>query len=718
MKTVIVIRYIRNIRLTGVLNISLDSQVHIYSVDTGAFFTKKEAQMHRKICIIKKEKRHLLKRMDKLQLELKQKIQIDPLVDSAQLLRDYRKTQSKKSNLLDSGYHKPEQTELQSLLKSIVQLEEVLQFKTNAIKNAKQKLLKRLADAVAANQRSPLKTVRKINTDTIPESNIISVFESSLTRLLQMQRDDLTDDIMVVKVYYFDVIKDLIHNGFTYGGEKYRFFTASAGQIRTKKTVFIKESLWQQYEKSLMCGLTLDIINQKGGININKYLAYLALSNSSTDLWDNFDIDKTIVVDDFETTVQGLVDYIDRDTFEIERKSMGVPITHTDGCGMMLPEVSKKNFMVRLPWVKGLLGVFDFRRFIHMLDEKNPMTKHGVVKDIYGKEHDILAEDIQIIFTKSQFKMAKYYSDWEEYKALYKKHNCQAGYCNVEEDRIKNAKINYQMIQTLTDMSDSELLEITRTSRNKLENLSSTVESMQEAFGATAYNSNKTPLQHALIIYPELLTDVYCREVLKAIKKSMVKDYKSAKLNVNGKYTFLLPDLYAFCEWLFGGIENPMGLLEDKQVFCRLYSQYDKVDCLRAPHLSKEHAVRNNVIDDKKNDWFITDAVYTSCHDLISKVLQFDVDGDRSLVVADKTLVAIAERNCKDVVPLYYEMSKADPAILSGESIYGGLNAAYVGGNIGAISNDITKIWNSGKVDETAEKCVKWLCMLNNFVID
>src|SRR5690606_2044320 len=138
--------------------------------------------------------------------------------------------------------------------------------------------------------------------------------------------------------------------------EKYRYFTSSAGQIRLKKAVFIKEKLWNKYEKTLMCGLTIDKINEYGGINVNKFLAYLALSNSATDLWEDFDIDRCIVVKDFETEVNSEVDYISDITYKIERRNMLVPITHTDGCGMILPKISRKNFMIRLPWVKGLLA--------------------------------------------------------------------------------------------------------------------------------------------------------------------------------------------------------------------------------------------------------------------------------------------------------------------------------------------------------------------------
>lgn len=73
-------------------------------------------------------------------------------------------------------------------------------------------------------------------------------------------------------------------------------------------------------------------------MNPNKYLAYLALNNSATDVWKDFDIDKAIVVDDFETDVPGLVDYISDITYEIERKEMGATIPHMDGCGIMLGE--------------------------------------------------------------------------------------------------------------------------------------------------------------------------------------------------------------------------------------------------------------------------------------------------------------------------------------------------------------------------------------------
>ena len=53
------------------------------------------------------------------------------------------------------------------------------------------------------------------------------------------------------------------------------------------------------------------------------------------------------------------------------------------------------------------------------------------------------------------------------------------------------------------------------------------------------------------------------------------------------------------------------------------------------------------------------------------------VDGDKSLVVADPDFIRIAERNMNGIVPLYYNMRKAEPRILNNKSIYDGLNAAF-----------------------------------------
>lgn len=599
--------------------------------------------------------------------------------------------------------------------------------KREKAKKSKEQLLTLLSNKVKQNEmtdgRDHIRTIKK---DNLNDNNIISVFESCLSRAIGIKEDELSDALMVVQVYYFDVFKDISFYGYIYNGEKYKYFTSSAGQIRKKKAVFIKESIWTKIEKTVMCGLSIQKINSQGGINVNKHLAYMALTNSATDEWSGFDIDKAIVIDDFETNVHGIVDFVDESDYSITRKEHDVPIPHTDGAGMILPSLSNKNFIFRAPWIKGLLGVFDFKKFI----EVNNCSP--IIVDIYGKEHHIINEDIQIIFTKSQFKMYMYYDSWDEYKESYKKYSCSVGRCNIEDDRVKNAKINYQMLQTLTDISDEEISTLTQKSLERLSNLCQSKESIMNILGITPYNANMSPFQKAVKMYPALLNDTYVKDMLRDLKNSLLKKYRSGKLEITGKYTFLLPDFYAACEYWFGHVKKPKGLLQDKEVFCWLFKQYDKLDCLRSPHLYKEHAIRFNVANkcydnrvEHIREWFTTNGLYASTHDLISKLLMYDVDGDQTLVVADKDFVRIAERNMDGIVPLYYNMRKAPPTELNRKTIYAGLNAAFTHGNIGIYSNNISKIWNSDvfisgsqREQKEAIDCVKLLCMENNFCID
>lgn len=721
----------------------LDKQINIYSVDTGNFYSNKEARLHWKNHKLRAERNRLVNGGTAMSASGKAKRIIIGLKDIESKINEYGVTISELEEAAkdESGYgfvkFGENQEELFKLYDNYCFTKNLISIKNKYIKKTKDDLLKLLENKINANiQSNGTHHIRTLRENQVSDKNVISVFDSSFTRMIDAKQDKLCEDFMVVQVYYFDVIKDLIYYGFTYKGEKYIYFTSSAGQIRTKKTVFIKESVWNKFEKTIMCGLTIDSINAKGGNNPNKHLAYMALTNSATDVWHEFDIDKTIVIDDFETDVFGTYDLVDDEDYSIKRISDYVPISHTDGAGMMLPCMGK-NRMVRLPWVKGLLGSFDYVKFI----EENDCSP--IIKDIYGKEHNVIEEDIQIIFTKSQFKMCKYYDSWEQYKDYYKKYNCSAGFTNLEEDKIKNATINYQMLQTLTDITDDEIDKIIKRSQNKLDNIS-TFEGMKDAFGVTPYNNNMTYLQQAINLYPTLLNDEYLKATLREIKDSMVKRFKAGSLSVRGKYTFLLPDFYAACQYWFMGDKNPAGLLEDGEVFCWLFRKDNKLDCLRSPHLYKEHAIRKNVAcaynkvkknleinEDKQNrrdmvrKWFTTDAIYTSCHDLISKILQFDVDGDKSLVVADETIIEIAERNMNNIVPLYYNMKKASPIYLNNKTIYDGLNAAFVGGNIGIYSNNISKIWNSevfingtDEEKQDAVNLVKLLCMENNFVID
>ena len=735
----------------------------MYSVDTGHFYSRHEAYLHNQNFRYRQERRYLTNKLpgleDKLTKEGFNHTDLKSLRKAGRAaafpsgtidaplpqpqLNTSKSPQNTSEPLPEAAA--PSDTMSEALLEYLKCIR-LIEHKRRKANEAKDRLSALLANKTAQNKLTGGRDhIRSIPSGILKDNEVIAVFESSLTRTIGLKPDELTDALMVVQVYYFDVFKDLFFYGYLYNGERYRYYTSSAGQIRKKKAVFIKESVWNSIERTIMCGLTIETINARGGNNVNKHLAYMALANSATDEWPDFDIDRTIVIDDFESEVSGTFDFINEEDYSVSRQTGSVPICHTDGAGMMLPCVMGKNTMFRAPWIKGLLGVFDFRRF---LEEKGCSP---LIRDIYGKEHDILREDIQIIFTKSQFKMYKYYDSWDQYKEFFKKYRCAAGLCNTEEDRVKKARINYQMLQTLTDISEEEILHIVQPTVSQLNNLCTSRQSMMEALGVTPYNTNMSPFQKSVKNYPALLSDTYTKDILKVIKDSLVRKGRSGKLKINGRYTFLLPDYYAACEHWFLNEKQPRGLLADQEVFCWLYRHDQTLDCLRSPHLYKEHAIRRNAACATEPDnglyndgnvfsgldsvsperalmlrgWYTTNGLYASTHDLISKILMYDVDGDKALVVADKEFIRIARRNMEGIVPLYYNMRKAAPTRLNKETIYSGLNTAFTGGNIGTYSNDISKIWNSEvfRTGSPARKqeaidCVKYLCCQNNFVID
>lgn len=642
--------------MTGVVPL-LSRQIDVLGLDTADFYSNRERYLHNMNHRVRAEKNVLLNGGTIYGCNGRKRRVITGIREIEKRLLEHGIESCDIASVLDGSHILSgcgDEDDVLRLCEEHDRLRRLIDIKNRKAKETKDELLTILKNKVESNKVSHgSHHIRTLRREAFVLDKLISVFDSYFTRTIGASPGGFTDDFMIVKVFYFDVLKDILFNGFMHDGERYVYFTSSAGQIRTKKCVFVKESTWNRVQRTIMCGLTVDDINASGGANQNKYLAYTALSNSATDVWEEFDIDRTIVIDDFETEVEGYYDFVDDINYTITREHGHKPIAHTDGAGMMLPDafgVEQRNKMVRLPWIKGLLGVFDFRKFIEY---------HGadpIIRDIYGVEHDVVAEDIQVIFTKSQFKLWNHYSSWEDYKERYKRYHCSAGVTNEEEERIRCATINYQMLQSLTDITDDEILEIAGRTIDKLNNMCSSVDSIKGMFGVTPYNQNKSAFQECIHLYPSLMNDEYAKIYLRRIKDSVVKRAKAGKLDVHGKYTFILPDFYAACQHWFLGEDEPDGLLNDGEVFCWLFRRDTEVDCLRSPHLFLEHAIRKNVacvdvVDDEmdretfvnkrqRDDerrriatekdikmsrarlWFTTDAVYTSCKDMISRILQ------------------------------------------------------------------------------------------------
>lgn len=746
---------------------NMNNQFQTYTLDDKAFYTKDEVALNKELICLKTEKK------------LIEEFTIFNIVNEKEAKFCFKDLKEYRSKKYDKEKGKRLRKDINKFLKYYNFIRKNPIYLKSLKNNEMYKEIRAFISIVNKELNEIINTnnnlTRRLNSKILKPWNRINLFESDLSRTLDFKKDELTIDLFIIRVYRHEIMKQLINNGFelyitkkrsknkkinlvktkllkfpkeikfNYLKERYVTLTSSAGQIRTKKVVFIKKETKDNFTKTFMCGLSIERINELGGMNINKFLSYLALINSATDEIKGFDINRSIVINDFETIINDEeVDFIDKklvpitrkvknkETGEKEeikeeyweladkpvRKPMDIKITHSDGCGWVLPSISKKNFMLRLPWIKGLLSPCDFISYCNIHNDGNYK-----ITDIYGKEWDLKEDNIQYVFSRSQFKLWDKYDDWDDYKKKFIENNCHANYCNEESDKFEKKRYNYQMLQTLTDISPEEIDEIIKPTIESIKKSYTDRSTMLQLLGATTLNNKKTYLQEALRIYPELINDKHVKEDLSDIINSKIKEAKCGKIQLDCTYTYLIPDIFAWLQFSISGEKEPKGLLEKNQVFCKLYKDEKELLIERSPHLAKEHGVREHAYSKDKEDWFCTDGIYTSCHDLISKLLQFDNDGDRALVVAGQKIIDIARRNMEGVVPLYYVMGKADPQTINDNNIYESLKLAFRYGNIGMYSNKLTKLWNMEEEKEENKKVerdnlIRILVALNNYSID
>lgn len=687
------------------------------------------------------------------------------------------------------------------LKRHLDQQEENISF----LKEEKNSKENKFHDLLAANKTITRNIVGDRDFTNDDQLRNIAIFESELTRCFGCNDMEHSDDIISVVTYYTEIFESITHNGFNYKDKHFVFFTAGAGQTRCKKSTFVSEYKLDENFNRLFCGLTRKAINDQGGMNTNKYLAYTSLCQTNSEIWNEFNIDKAIVVDDIEFKIpnqkvrfiytespddkleilrlQGLlqrnsdelkeirlkrksypnsyrrskeeislekelkderieliddIDKIKSKYHKISVQTMDVTIPFTDGFGISLKKI--QSSMIRLPFIKGLIAYCPKRTFQDWCSENGYSINK--ITDIYGKSHSIT--DVDYIFTKSQFKMWKYYNNvvgkndkviktgWEVYKENFKQYHCDACRCNVERGVKLNGKTNYQVLQTLTtEMSNKDIFDLAEYNITNLNGIGRDVHSMLNVLGADEKkNDNMNWLQRSLMLYPEMLKDFYVKTLLKNTKNSIIKKLRSGKFDINGAYTFAIPDPLACLQWWFtdmdkGNIEQ-FGFVKEGKVSCNLFGNDEEVDCLRSPHLDHAHCIRINQVNDFTKKWAKSSGIYIGMKDAMSKLLMYDNDGDKLLVHNNKTIIKCAKsfQERFGMIPNYYDMPKANPTVLNNTSLFEGIVMAYHHGNIGTPSNEITKVWMTLNPDSTKEEVataidvVALRCVDVNFTID
>lgn len=521
------------------------------------------------------------------------------------------------------------------------------------------------------------------------------------------------------------ILEQIIEKGINIDGKHYIFYTSSTGQMKEQEITLLEEKFWNENKYSLMCGLTEDRINEKGGINSGKYFAARALNISNSIVYDaDISIDDVIVVPDFKTMVTGMVNYLDIATLLTEEKEMQIPIEHMDGAGVFIPGTLPCSCQIRGGWLKGAVFPFDFHKFIDKyMNDLSELHLH----DAWGESVSIDEfRRAKMIVTDSQLKLRKYYNSMDEYRECFKKAGLSITINNCAHAPGDEVKVAYQAFQTIPkeNINNITIEQLTKKSVDYINMAKDDSKYALRLLGIdlteedTETKSEKiiNPLYECIKRYPDMINDVHVRKIMKSALLAERKRAQGSKLIMDGMWSYICPDLFAFCEWLFLGKDNPKGLVPEGYIYNHYYDNMidvESVCCLRYPHLSDcEHGVRNVLHSEECEEWFIGNDTIVSCHDLISKVLQADWDGDHICNVHDKAFLNVLNHN---TYPLYYKMKKAQSEIITNENKLKCLLRSFENENIGNVSNAITKIFSEKKPDI---KLVRILCAYNNFVID
>jgi hypothetical protein len=154
----------------------LDKQVYIYSVDTSAFYNDEENKIHIKLLKLYLIKKSLTNKIKNLKEQEERKIKL-----------------------------------------------------TKAKKQSTERINKLKSDLISLLNKH--NSVRELRSDALKENSIIGMFDSALTRTIGMKPNQVSNDLLVVRVYYYQILKELIEYGFTHNGEEYVFFSSQV-QVR------------------------------------------------------------------------------------------------------------------------------------------------------------------------------------------------------------------------------------------------------------------------------------------------------------------------------------------------------------------------------------------------------------------------------------------------------------------------------------------------------
>lgn len=556
------------------------------------------------------------------------------------------------------------------------------------------------------------------------------VFTESVKKQISIINNKI-DEMLFVPEYVSVVIDDIAHyrkiinDGLYINGFKYVRLMCSAGQARVNTVILIREDYEEEVKTRLKCGAN------EVKITKNKYNAYFALSSSSTYLIPKPNV---FLINDCEIEMEKKVDWISKIPPEEKTKlANNERVTEEfktlifnlfDGCGAVSVEFAKRvaeeleldyipaAFCIRCAYIKGMVFVVDFKQYAKEYNIE-------YVTDMYGNQRRI--SDMDMILTKSQFKLYNAYTSMDEYDRLCAENDFFWGVTKVTpKSDDYHFRSNYQFCQAIDLMNDDDVAELCQPTVDWLSNVATndvnysllyllgnicdkTDVDFNDILNLTSDNICK-----ALILNHQMIDDEYIKQTIAFSINKKIRESYLGKLILDGNFSVMIPDMYAFMQHAFG--HEVTGALKEFEHYSHFWNKRAKkeVVAMRSPLTWRSEVNKltlvHNEITQKWFKYLTSGIVYNvwGC----DCIIHADSDFDGDIVATTDNPVFLKCRY--DNLPITYNKSTVDKEYIKENELYLADIQSF-NSTIGQITNISTSFYEvlakyEGKPEYAAEQ--------------
>lgn len=575
----------------------------------------------------------------------------------------------------------------------------IFKISTSRLKNSNYNINLSIKDArmygeiVSMGDSQMFRSLRIVKGITVNEQNIQELFlerkkikrkkssEENLKRLIEIDKEIdnvlFVPEIVSVFVENKNHYKTIGKNGFVLNNKHYVRFACGAGHARRNNVLFIDKEYFDKINNILD--------NDREDIEITpaKYNAYFALSTSAS-----LPVSEPYfcVVPDKEIIRTERVDFIkeiedgDDEIIEMDRD---ITFNLWDGQGIISPKMAKQwaeeleldyvpsAFIIRSSFIKGLVVVIDFHKF------SDEIGKRFIV-DIYGNTVNI--RDMDVILTQSQFKLWNAFSSISDYKKKSKLNNLQWSVTRVAPKYdSRHTFLNYQFIQAL-NLNDQSIESLTKktleyfnkiTQKDVRYTLLYLLGKVSDGdYDKEIFEKINDKITKAVILNHNILNDPYIKNYLLHSLNKKIKESYIGNLIIDGSYTIMVSDPYAFLEYIFDLPIN--GLLKRNEHYNKYWIKNGESQLagMRAPLTWRSEVnILNLKTNEKIEEWF----------QYLNNCIVYNIFGNDTLLHADSDWDGdiLCITNNKDIIngvyggnPITYENKKTPKIKIKKDELY------------------------------------------------